>query len=222
VIAVAGRRRPPLRDPRWCALQAAVEAMQRKTGKMSLAITDLEEAMADGKRPLPTMRRNLSTGARERLASTFWTEHLIDFSTGAVAIYRRRKGEPRRFGMFAHHNEDRVDGAAYFVWGPDLDKLLGAAPVADDSPPPVPVKPSPKKKRQRKKGGGRRHTFTPEQQTSLQERYREDLKADPLLAKRDAAVAHVKGLAKTAFGIDAGRNTLLAQIIRPVLPGNQK
>jgi hypothetical protein len=148
VIAVAGRKRPPLRDPRWCALKAAVEAMQRKTGKMSLAITDLEEAMADGKRPLAAMRRDLATGARLRLASTFWTEHLIDFSTGAVAIYRRRKGEPRRFGMFAHHNEDRVDGAAYFVWGPDLDKLLGAAPVAATtavSPPPAPARRKPGK-----------------------------------------------------------------------------
>jgi hypothetical protein len=41
--------------------------------------------------------------------------------------------------------------------------------------------------------------------------------ADPLLAKHEAAIPHVKELAKTEFGIEAGRNTLLDQIIRPVL-----
>jgi hypothetical protein len=69
----------------------------------------------------------------------------------------------------------------------------------------------------RKPGGGRPPTFTPEQRDWLREKYSNDLKADPLLKKHDAAVAHIQNLAKTEYDVDVGRKTLLEQIIRPVL-----
>src|SRR5260221_12116233 len=112
----------PLNDPRWCAMQTAIELHQQQTGAMPLAITDLEQAMASDK--LRSMRRDLMTGAPEPLQASFWIDHLIDVSTGAVVIYRDyRKDDPQRWGFFAHHHDQRVDGHAYYVWRPDFDRL---------------------------------------------------------------------------------------------------
>ena len=43
------------------------------------------------------------------------------------------------------------------------------------------------------------------------------MKVDPQWAKHDGAVSLVQKLANNEFGIEAGRDTLLDQIIRPVL-----
>lgn len=80
---------------------------------------------------------------------------------------------------------------------------------------PKPLAPTPKPRRP---GGGRRPKFKLEQQQWLRARYRRDLKKDQRLAKQEAAaVPHVQKLAKDKYGIEAGRNTLLVQIVRPVL-----
>jgi hypothetical protein len=112
----------PLNDPRWCPMQAAIELRQGQTGAMPLAITDLEHAMESGK--LRSMRRDITTGACEELEASFWVDHLIDVSIGAVVIYRDySKHDPQRWAFFAHHHDQRVDGHAYYVWRPDLDNL---------------------------------------------------------------------------------------------------
>ena len=59
--------------------------------------------------------------------------------------------------------------------------------------------------------------FEPGQLTWLRQRYHVAVKANPLLKKHDAAVPYVQKLAMTEFGIIAGRNTVLDQIIRLVL-----
>jgi transposase len=69
----------------------------------------------------------------------------------------------------------------------------------------------------RKNAGGRPPKIAPHQQQQLQEKYHSDMAAEPRLAKHDAAVLHVKALAKSEFGIEVGTNTLLEQIIRPAL-----
>ncbi len=78
--------------------------------------------------------------------------------------------------------------------------------------PPSPQKPT----RQRRKGGGRKPLFDEKQRTWLQKQYSHDLKTDPRLALDKIALPHVKGLAKTKFGIVAEDSTLLRQIIRPM------
>jgi hypothetical protein len=85
-----------------------------------------------------------------------------------------------------------------------------------DTEPPQPPEPTPQRgKRQR--GGGRKPLFDEKRKTWLQKKYSRDLRRDQRLAKHDAAVPHVQKLAKDKYGIVAGRNTLLDQIIRPVL-----
>jgi hypothetical protein len=78
---------------------------------------------------------------------------------------------------------------------------------------------TPPPQRTRKPGAGRKPKFKPEHQAWLQARYKCDLRKNPRLAAKlaDVAVPHVQKLAKDKYGIDAGRNTLLGQIIRPVL-----
>jgi hypothetical protein len=82
--------------------------------------------------------------------------------------------------------------------------------------PPSPQEPTPHR-RKRERGGGRKPKFTAQQQKWLQKQYRRDLKVDPRLKKHDGAVAHVKDLARNKYDIVAERDTLLDQIIRPVL-----
>jgi hypothetical protein len=74
-------------------------------------------------------------------------------------------------------------------------------------------------KRTRKPGSGRNSKFTAQQRTRLQEKYSRDLKADPLLEKREAAVAHMQKLEKT---VSAAPSTWLKHIIRPVLLARRK
>jgi hypothetical protein len=85
-----------------------------------------------------------------------------------------------------------------------------------DTEPPQPQEPTPQRGK-RRRGGGRKPLFDEQRKTWLQKKYSRDLKKDQRLAKHDAAVPHVKQLAKDKYGIAAGRNTLLDQIIRPVL-----
>ena len=89
--------------------------------------------------------------------------------------------------------------------GEKLRKVEGTAKAARATP------------KTRKQGGGHKPKFTAKQHQWLQKRYSRDMKAKTRLAKHDGTVTHVKDLAKTKFKIDAERDTLLDQIIRPVL-----
>jgi hypothetical protein len=90
----------------------------------------------------------------------------------------------------------------FFVWEPALDRIWSTTQPT---------------RRETREPAGAPPKFKPEQQQWLQNKYSNDLMAEPRLAKHDAAVPHVKELAKTNFEIEVGRNTLLQQIIRPVL-----
>jgi hypothetical protein len=79
-----------------------------------------------------------------------------------------------------------------------------------------PILPMPKPK-PRKPGGGRRPIFEQGQLAWLRQRYHVAVKADPLLKKHAAGISHVKDLAKTEYGLEAGEDTVVDQIIRPVL-----
>jgi hypothetical protein len=82
--------------------------------------------------------------------------------------------------------------------------------------PPAP-QPTPQQRKPRKQGAGRPPKFEQGQKAWLRQRYYVAVKLDPRLEKHDAAVPYVRGLAKIEYGIDAGRDSLLDQIIRPVL-----
>ena len=86
--------RPPLNDPQWLSIKEAIEARELLSYTMSLAVTDLEEAMRSGK--LRVMQRDLATGKRERVKPTFWQDHEIDVmpGTGSVVIFRRSDERP--------------------------------------------------------------------------------------------------------------------------------
>jgi hypothetical protein len=92
-----------------------------------------------------------------------------------------------------------------------LGERLQPRKPATEPPPPTP---QPGKRR---RGGGRKPLFDEKRKTWLQKKYSRDLKKDPRLAKHDAAVPHVIQLAKDKYGIAAGRNTVLEQVIRPML-----
>ena len=133
MIAMARRppKRIPLDDADWLPLKEAIEARERQTGSIPLAVLDLEDAMRKGK--LRAMRRDLATGKRGRVERAFWRRgHEIDVveGTGSIVIFRqsaaRPDDRPRRWGGFDHYPDVRLDGHVYFVWKPDLDALLRA------------------------------------------------------------------------------------------------
>jgi hypothetical protein len=186
----------PLDDPRWCTIKAAIDQRDDQTGSRTVAIIDLEKAMASGK--LRSKRRNTVTGKYELVSAPYWRDHVIDITLpSSITVYRRTAVDatPQRWATFAHQPADRIDGWLFYVWKPDLDgQQVGGAPFK----------------------------FTPEQQRWLQNHYRLDLFALPTLKKQDAAVPHVMEMAKAKYGIEASRNTLLDHIIRPVLRAAKK
>ena len=88
-------KRIPLDDPRWVPMKEALEARVRQTGDMGIAVLDLAHAMRNG--ALRSMRRDLATGAGERIKPAFW-----------------------------RHGHVMPDTGCFFVWKPDLDVLLRA------------------------------------------------------------------------------------------------
>jgi hypothetical protein len=124
-------KRIPIDDPRWLPMKEAIEARQRQIGTIERAVTDLEAAMGSGK--LRAMRRDLATGAGERVEPAFWRRgHEIDVmpGLGSVAVYRRSDerpaDRPRRWADFDHFPDVHLGAHVYFVWKPDLDALLRA------------------------------------------------------------------------------------------------
>jgi len=193
VIAMA--KRPPeplpLDDPRWCATREPVEVRLKQTGIMQLAITDLEYAMASGK--LTSMRRHGATGARELLAPSFWRTHRIDFSSDVLTIYRAREDEPRRWDAFAAFGAGtvRVDGHAFYVWRPGLDKPHGDATAA-----------APRAKRET---GGRPPSLTPAQIAE----------GIGLLRDHSRMTVEAARAALRQAGIDSSDSTLYKNIVKP-------
>jgi hypothetical protein len=119
-------------DPRWLPMQSAIELRQKQTGATWLAILDLERVMAAG--DLPSMRRHGEHGELcQQLNGPFWVDHLFDYTSGIVTIYRRTVGEPRKWNLFAYPPDQRVDGL-YFVWQPDFERLYGGAAQAETKP----------------------------------------------------------------------------------------
>jgi hypothetical protein len=97
-----------------------------QTGSMALAITDLEQELASGKRQ--SMRRGITTDAPELLPDSFWSSHRIDFSSGVVTVYPSCKDEPRRLDAFAAAGAgDRRH--VYFVLRSDDDGPAPSLPV---------------------------------------------------------------------------------------------
>jgi hypothetical protein len=204
----------PLDDPRWYPMKAALVLREQQTGAIGRAVLDLEQAMARGKPRC--MRQDPTTGEREFVPAAFWKDYVIDFSIlGSPTVYRRTAVDdtPHRWAMFAHAHlhlpTDRIYDL-FYVWKPDFDQLYsGSAQAA--------AKPEKAQRKETRERRGAPPKFTPEEQLWLREKYGSDLKADRLLAKHAVAVLHVKQLAKIKFEIEAGTNTLLDHIIRPVL-----
>ena len=137
---------PPFGDPRWCPMQDDIEARERQTRSIPLAVTELEDEMRSGKRH--SMRVGIVTRVPEPLKDSFWIDHEIDVIRVAgfepIRIYRRtrerRPGEPRRWGdhmPFDDNSRVRVDGYAYYVWKPGLDRLYGAQATATSQQKPT-------------------------------------------------------------------------------------
>jgi hypothetical protein len=148
VSGMGKRSKPPLDDPRWRGMMEVIDLRRQQNIGLIDAVTDLEQAMATGK--LRSMRRNVSTGAREQIDDLFWIDHRIDVvcDYGSVVVYRL-SGESsgnRQWDVFDHSPHERVEGHAYYVWQPDLDELYAtsARPHQDGSNTPMPVKPGPK------------------------------------------------------------------------------
>jgi hypothetical protein len=215
----------PLNDPHWLALRAAIDLRQQQTGAMPLAIIDLKQAKASGK--LRTMRRNLATGEAELVPAPFWETYSAGcLGATSITIFRQTDFDKHEIDEYGNLVVERIDGWAWYVWGPDFETIwsspAASAPVdqddARDEPTTGTQEPTPRQRKPRKQGGGRRPKFEQGQLAWLRQRYHVAVKADPLLAKQEAAIPHVKQLAKLEFGIEAGKNTLLKHIIRPVCP----
>ncbi len=146
--------RPPLDDPRWRPLKAALEALALQIGSKVTADA-LKQAMASAR--LRSMRRNLATGEREWLEPPFWLNHVIDVVTTF--------GSVRGFDPFYNFVGEVIEGFAFYVWKPDLDRVFGTSAARfddeDESDAP-PVMPGPKQTPKRNTGG-RERSLTPEQ-----------------------------------------------------------
>ena len=146
--------RPPLDDPRWRPLKAALEALALQIGS-KVAADALEQAMASAR--LRSMRRNLATGEREWLEPPFWLNHAIDVATTF--------GSVRDWDPFWKLLGEVIEGFVFYVWKPDLDGVFGTSAARfddeDESAAP-PVTPGPKQTPKRNTGG-RERSLTSEQ-----------------------------------------------------------
>jgi hypothetical protein len=205
----------PLNDPCWCAMRVAIDLRERQTGASRLAILDLQQAMAGGK--LRSMRRNLTSGEGELLSASFWKTYSIGYlSLSSVTICRSADIDRHKIDEYGNLVAERIDGWAWYVWKPDFETIW-SPPAASVPVDQRDTRDQPSPSTQKREPGGAPAKFKREQKQWLQNKYSSDLAAEPRLAKHDAAVPHVKELAKTEFEIDVGPNTLLQQIIRPVL-----
>ena len=196
---------PPLDDDaNWMPLPESIQSRAQQTGNVGLAVLDHEQAQARGQ--LRCMRRHRRTGVREHLLSPFWETHfIICVSASTVTVSRQTDIDRLKTDEYGNLVAEPLGDWLFYAWRPDRDRLW---PVKQPTTAPL--------QEARKAAAGAPPKFTADQQQWLRGKYSSDLAADPLLAKNEAAVLHVKELARVKFGIEAGHNTLLKQIIRPV------
>jgi hypothetical protein len=140
------RAKLPLDDPRWLPILDAHKAILPRTGDWHLAARDLTAAMAkpDGVR---SMRRRVKRGEgpdRELLPRSFWEAYELrpwnsrpgPFPNDSLLVC-----PPGKTGR-------AIQGYAFFVWNPDLEKIWPtAAPTAGSSEHPNdPLRPPPRRR----------------------------------------------------------------------------
>jgi hypothetical protein len=138
------QERRPLDDPRWLPL---IEAHKLLSPQSGFAIFDLLEALKSDK--LGCMRRSTTNpGDRESVPALFWEGLEIDetmINVGRTDLYRGPPIQVEARGQF-RDPETRLEGWAYYVWKPDLDRLL-LGPQAEpgaEMPPRAKSGPKPK------------------------------------------------------------------------------
>ncbi|QHO72311.1 hypothetical protein ACH79_06400 [Bradyrhizobium sp. CCBAU 051011] len=192
----------PLNDPRWTPMHVSIEKRKRRTGDLGLALLDTERLAASDK--VRTMRRNRRTGEAKPVEASDWKDYFIGHvSPTSVIIYRQTDPDRHKTDEYGNLVAEPLVDWLFYEWQPDIDGLNSAD--------------AGRRPEKRKASGGAPRKFTAQQQQWLQNKYGRGLKAEPRLAKHEGAVEYVRGLAKTKYDIDAGRNTLLEHIIRPVL-----
>jgi hypothetical protein len=196
---------PPLDDDaNWMPLPEAIQLRGRQTGDIGLAGLDLEQSQA--REQVRSMRRHRRTGDREHVPSSDWKTYFISYiGASSVMVSRQTDIDRHKTDDYGNLVAEPVDGL-FYVWKPDFDRIW-----------PVIQPATAQRQEAHTPAAGAPPKFTADQQQWLREKYSSDLVTTPRLAKHDGAVAHVKDLAKTQFRIEAGRNTLLKQVIRPVL-----
>jgi len=103
----------PLDSPLWRSIGEVHRLLCRLTGDRHLAAKDLTDAQAHGH--VCSMRRRLARterSDRELLPRSFWADHEID--SWSDGLFVRRRG----YGSIV-----RIQGYAFFVWGPELEKV---------------------------------------------------------------------------------------------------
>jgi len=136
----------PLDSPNWITIEAAYQPLRgapRYVGSPSLAATDLDAAVRDGR--VPAMRKCFVYGRnhklvgpeRERLELAHWDERRLWVrSDGSLEVVEGAFRSRVRGPILIYS----VKGYAYFVWKPALAKVW---PDVFASTPPSPTPPSP-------------------------------------------------------------------------------
>jgi hypothetical protein len=116
---------------RWMPLVEAVEVRDRQIRDIALAVLDLEQAQARAR--VRGMRRNLTSGDRERVSPSFWKDYRIVPFPRCVIIYNRVNVD--KLDDYGNIAADRLDGWMFYVWRPDFDMLysVGSSQVAPRS-----------------------------------------------------------------------------------------
>ena len=143
--------RPPLDDPRWFALKEALESLALQIG--AAAAADKLRQAKHGERPAaldahpPRDRQTRIVGT-----STFWGIHGIDVDLTFGAV---RGWDP---GYNILDRDVLIEGFAFYVWAPHLERLFGIRiepdnfeAVAPTVTAPVQVEPKPRPTRKRKR-----------------------------------------------------------------------
>jgi hypothetical protein len=112
----------PLDDLRWQPVAEIHKRLTQHTGSANLAALDLTEKLRG--KSVRCMRRNVLTGEREEVPSTFWADYKLDDLDGLRVLPRALR-------------RDRVvppiHGWVFYVWQPDCAKAWPAlSPQADE------------------------------------------------------------------------------------------
>jgi hypothetical protein len=127
----------PLNDPRWLAMKAAIDLREQQTADVGLALRDIEQAMASGK--LRSMRRDLAGGEAELVAAVFWETHFVGYLTPlSVIICRQTDSDRYKTDEYGNLAAERLDGWAFYIWKPDLEKYWLTTKLEEELDEPKP------------------------------------------------------------------------------------